>query len=414
MKKEKLINFILLLLLVFISIYLISCESNANEPEDNNVRTLSKTEEQIVSSSSNFGFNLFKEISKTETGKNIIISPLSISTAFGMALNGAENLTFEQMRDVLGLINMSRTDINNSYKSLNDLLTSIDNNVEFTSANSIWYRNEFEVKTDFLNVNRDFFNAEVTEADFDSPATVNMINDWVKDATNNKIDKIIDNIDPDMVMYLINAIYFKGTWHYQFDETKTIDDYFKVSDNKNVPVKMMVQKNKFRYYSNTDLKAIELPYGNDSYEMIVLLPNGNTGINDLIENLTSESFSQIKSNFTEQELTLMLPKFKLEYESKLNDYLISLGMNEAFDPYNADFSGINEVDQIFISEVKHKTFIEVNEEGTEAAAVTSIGFELTSIGDDIVFRVDRPFLFFIYEKNTNTILFSGKIMDPSL
>ncbi|MEW6194948.1 MAG: serpin family protein [Bacteroidota bacterium] len=413
MKKERLINIVIISLIVFISLYLISCETSTNNPQDNHVRALSKTEEQIVASSSNFGFNLFKEISNTETDQNIIISPLSISTAFGMALNGAENLTYEQMRDVLGLINMSRDDINSSYKSVNNLLTGIDIKVEFTSANSIWYRTGFQVENSFLNVNRDFFNAEVTEADFDSPATVNLINNWVKEATNEKIDKIIENIDRDLVMYLINAIYFKGTWQYQFDKDLTRDDQFNLISGGTVPIKMMVQKNKFRYYGNSELQAIEMPYGNDAYEMIVVLPNQENNIDDLIQNFDADKFDLMKSNFTEHELTLYFPRFKLEYESKLNDYLIALGMADAFSPTNADFRRITTVEQIYISEVKHKTFIEVNEEGTEAAAVTSIGFSRTSIGDETELRVDRPFLFFIYEKNTNTILFVGKIINPS-
>ncbi len=413
MKKEKLINIVIISLIVFISLYLISCETGASNLQENHVRALSKTEEQIVTSSSNFGLNLFKEISKTETDQNIIISPLSISTAFGMALNGAENLTYEQMRDVLGLINMNRDDINGSYKSLNNLLTGIDNKVVFTSANSIWYRTGFQVESNFLNVNREFFDAEVTDADFSDPATVNFINNWVKDATNDKIEKIIEYIDRDVVMYLINAIYFKGTWQYQFDKNLTRDDQFNIIGGGTVPIKMMVQKNKFSFYSNAEFKSIELPYGNDAYEMIVVLPNQGTNIDNLIQNFDADKFAQMKSNFTEQELTLMFPRFKLEYESKLNDYLIALGMTDAFDPGNADFSKITTADQIYISEVKHKTFVEVNEEGTEAAAVTSIGFSRTSIGDDTEFRVDKPFLFFIYEKNTNTILFAGKIINPS-
>lgn len=413
MKKDKLINIVILSLLAFISLYLISCETSTGEPQDNQVRTLSKTEEQIVSSSSAFGFELFKEISKTETDRNVIISPLSISTAFGMALNGAENLTYEQMRDVLGLINMSRDDINSSYKTLNELLTGIDNKVEFTSANSIWYRTGFQIENSFLNVNRDFFNAEVTEADFDNPATVNLINNWVKEATNEKIDKIIENIDRDLVMYLINAIYFKGTWQYQFDKDLTHDDLFYIKSGISIPIKMMQQKNKFRFYSNTGFKAVELPYGNDSYGMIIVLPNQETGIDSFIQSFDADKFDLMKSNFTEHELTLYFPRFKLEYESKLNDYLIALGMADAFSPAKADFRRITTVEQIYINEVKHKTFVEVNEEGTEAAAVTSIGIGLTSIGEEVTFRVDQPFLFFIYEKHTGTILFSGKIIDPS-
>lgn len=411
MQKGKSLFVILLIAVMFIALTLTSCESSANEPQEKKIRGLSKTEEQVVSSSVQFGIDLLKELIDEKGKENVIISPLSVSTAFGMALNGADNETYNQMQSVLGLSDMTLNEINDSYLSVNDLLTGVDNKVKFSSANSIWYRNGFAVENNFIEVNKKYFDAEVTEANFDDPSAVNRINDWVKEATNSKIDKIIEQIDPQKVMYLINAIYFKGIWKYQFDASKTQDDTFN-SGTSTRSIKMMNQKNKFRYMINSELQAVELPYGNDLFEMMVLLPNQGEEINNFIRNFSVEKFNNIRANFSETELTLSLPRFKVADESTLNTPLKNLGMTDAFNENFADFSKITKADQIFISEVKHKTFVEVNEEGTEAAAVTSIGFERTSVGDEIFLRVDRPFLFVIYEKNTNTILFLGKVVKP--
>lgn len=411
MKKSKSLFVILLIAVMFIALTLTSCESSANEPQEKKIRELSKTEEQVVSSSVQFGIDLLKELVKEKGKENVIISPLSVSTAFGMALNGAENETYNQMQSVLGLSAISLNEINESYLSVNDMLTGVDNKVKFSSANSIWYRNGFAVENNFIEVNKKYFDAEVTEANFDDPSTVNRINDWVKEATNSKIDKIIEQIDGDKVMYLINAIYFKGIWKYQFEASNTLDDTFN-SGSGTLPVKMMNQKNKFRYMINSELQAVELPYGNDLFEMMILLPNQGEEINNFIQNFSVEKFNNIKANFSETELTLSLPRFKVADESTLNTPLKNLGMIDAFSENIADFSKITKADQIFISEVKHKTFVEVNEEGTEAAAVTSIGISTTSVRDEIFLRVDRQFLFVIYEKNTNTILFLGKVVKP--
>jgi len=414
MRKNFPITFYSLLsvMLFLLLITLTQCTQATTEPERlRNNKTLSKTEEKIVSSSGQFGFNLFKEISKTEKDKNVIISPLSVSTAFGMALNGANGETYDQMKYVLGLESLLQNDINKSYQSLDGFLKGIDNKVAFNSANSIWYSDIFSVEKIFLDVNMKYFNAEVTEADFSNPATLNEINDWVNRTTNYKIDKIIEEIDAGVVMYLINAIYFKGTWKYRFDKNSTHDDFFHVTANQTVPCKMMTQKNNFPYFGNTNYEAVKLPYGNGSYNMMILLPRDIDDVENLVEEFSIEELNHIKNNLQARELTLSLPKFKLEYERTMNDDLINLGMNNAFIPGKADFTKITKGGGIYISEVKHKTFIEVNEEGTEAAAVTSIEIELTSTGNYL--RIDRPFLFIIYEEDTNTILFIGKIVNPS-
>lgn len=404
-KKNFSTVFLILLLTAFVR-----CEITESDFKSIHIRPLSKTEKELVNSFTHFGFNLIKEISKSEFNNNIIISPLSVSTVLGMALNGAENETYEQMKAILGFSDIEFDDINKSYKSLDSLLKNIDENVIFNSANSIWYHNEFSVEQNFIEINKKYFNAKVNKIDFSNPLAKDIINNWVKEATNSKISKIIDAINSEIIMYLINAIYFKGAWQNQFDKNSTIDDMFYIDENNSVNCQMMIQKNHFNFYKDENLEAIELPYGDSAFNMMIILPSLNKKADDVISEMSTDTFDFIKNKFVKKEITIMIPKFKLEYTKKLNDALINLGMRDAFMPEKANFSKISKSKNLFISEVIHKTFIEVNEEGTEAAAVTPIGIGVTSVGN--YFKVNRPFLFIIYEKNTNTILFIGKVINP--
>ncbi|MDH7603767.1 MAG: serpin family protein [Melioribacter sp.] len=401
---SKVISFLLLLSFV-------KCEITYSDFQYIHIRPLSKTEKDIVNSSTQFGFNLIKEISKNEINKNIIISPLSVSTALGMVLNGASDETYDQMKTALGFSDFKFDDINKSYQSLDSLLKYIDENVIFNSANSIWHHNEFSVEQNFIEINKKYFNAEVNKIDFSNPVAKDIINNWVKEATNSKIPQIIDKINPEIVMFLINTIYFKGNWQYRFDKNSTREDIFYIDENNTVTCQMMSQKNQFNFYHDENIEAVELPYGNSSFNMMIILPSLNKKVDDVISMMNTDNFDFIKNKFVKKEITIMLPKFKLEYTKTLNDALMNLGMKDAFMPERANFSKISRLKNLFISEVIHKTFIEVNEEGTEAAAVTSIGVGVTSIGN--YFKVDRPFLFLIYEKNTNTILFIGKVINPA-
>lgn len=406
-----------LLILALITMMLLALPacSSVVEPEssqDQPFRSLTTTEEEIASSAGHFGFDLLKEIGNVEKDKNIFISPFSVSMAFGMALNGANGETYNQIKNVLGLVGSNQEELNASYRSLLDLLVGLDKKTEFNIANSIWYREGFTVEKDFLDVNTKYFDALVSEADFGNPDVINKINDWVKQSTNSKIEKILDRIDPAVVMYVMNAIYFKGMWKYQFEKSNTTDDIFYTS-NGTAACKMMKQKNNFDFYSGGTYKAVDLAYGNGSYRMMMILPDNQMAIADYTQNFSESDFLDVIKNKAEKELTLMMPRFKLEYEITLNDVLQAMGMTDAFNPGKADFTKINKGGDIFISNVKHKTFVDVNEEGTEAAAVTSIEFSRTSVDPDGIIKFDRPFMFIIYEKNSNTILFMGKIINPS-
>ncbi|MBA7584325.1 hypothetical protein ES708_26278 [subsurface metagenome] len=350
-----------------------------------------------------------------EVEKNVMISPLSISLALAMTYNGADGDTKEAMEKTLELSGFTIDEINENYKILIDALSSVDPKVLMSIANSIWHEQNFGVEQDFINVNQNYFYAEVSPLDFNDPDAVTTINNWVADKTNDKITEIIDNIPAEAVMYLINAIYFKGIWKYEFDESDTKEKPFYLSDGTTKDVPMMIQEASFNYLSNDILQAVEMPYGAGNYSMIILLPQYNKTPDDIIDQLSNENWNMWLSEFYEAEkVQIHLPKFKFEYKNLLNDELINMDMGIAFDPDYADFSKINPDWQLYISRVIHKSFIEVNEEGTEAAAVTAVEISFTSIGEEtfIPFYVNQPFIFAIKEKYTNAIIFMGKVMEP--
>lgn len=378
-------------------------------------RELVAAEVQLIESDNKFGFKLFNEIIKAEKDKNVFISPLSISLALGMTYNGASADTEKAMRETLELGNLTNQEINESYQSLIELLIGLDPKVRFQIANSIWYREGFPFEDDFINLNKMYFNAKVRGLNFDDPNAPSIINQWVNENTNGKIKEIVGETARETVMFLINAIYFKGAWTYKFDEKLTKDDLFTLPDGSKKSCKMMTQEGNFKYFENQDFQAIDLPYGDGKFSMIILLPSLQKNIDSLIAEFNQENWSKWINSFSEHKLTLELPKFTLEYEITLNDILKAQGMRIAFEPYNADFTRMYKEEEIsenlYISKVKHKTFVEVNEEGTEAAAVTSVEIGITSLG--LFMRVDRPFIFAIREKHSQTILFIGKIINPT-
>jgi len=398
---KKIITLIIPLLL------LVACDKN---PE---VFPVSLKQQEVINSGNVFGFDLFRKINETEiAAKNLFISPLSISMALGMTLNGANANTLDEMKAAMYFSSLTNDEINKTYRYLLDNLISLDPKVVMEIANSIWYRNTFNVLPDFLTTNQTYFDAEVSPLDFDDPASKDVINKWVSDNTNSKIKTIIDEITPEMVMYLINAVYFKGQWKYQFDKSDTYEAEFEKSDGSKKSVSMMKLESDINFLSNELFRAVELPYGKGNYSMIVMVPKDNYDVNDIIEELNEDNWNSWMDAMAESEdAKIHLPKFKFEYEIKLNDALQALGMSDAFQPGIADFTRINSDGGLYISEVKHKTFVEVNEEGTEAAAVTSVGIGYTSMPDNYLIA-NKPFLFVIKEKNTKAVIFIGKIMEP--
>lgn len=401
------------ILIVILSVtFLLSasqCTKSPNEPA--NIRELTSLEKTIIDSDNSFGLKLFQEIVKTQKDSNIFISPLSVSMALGMTLNGASGTTREAMINTLELPGLSDQQINESYQSLIELLEGLDPKVKFQIANSIWYRNDMTFEQSFIDGNKRYFDALVSALDFADPNAKNIINAWVDENTNGKIKEIVERINRDNVMFLINAIYFKGIWKYQFEEKNTSDGLFTLPDNSQVPCKMMAQAGEFQYFANDRFQAIDLPYGNDLFSMVVILPGSSVNLDELILELDQNSWDQWLGLFQKEKGTIFLPRFKLEYEIKMNDVLKALGMGVAF-LGGADFTRMYKPGGLFISEVNHKTFVEVNEEGTEVAAVTSVVIGRTSTSG-FVMRVDRPFIFAIREHHSGTILFVGKIVNPS-
>jgi serpin B len=377
---------------------------------------IGSVDNSVVTANTKFGFNLFNEIRKTEQDKNIFISPFSVSIALAMTLNGASGETEQAMTDTLQLQGLDSESINTGYAGLRQILLTSDPKVTLTIANSLWARQEFSFKPDFLQRNTQFFGAEISTLDFNDPSASKTINQWVDTNTNGKIQKIVgDQIDPITVLFLINAIYFKGTWQKEFDPSKTREGPFHLANGDEKQVPMMRQQRWYPYYREENFQAISLAYGDGQMSMYIFLPDRESDLNIFLENLNAESWENWMSQFHEQDVSLVMPKFKLEYGKTLNDPLKALGMGVAFDPELADFSRMASLEfgNLYIEKVVHKTFVEVNEEGTEAAAATSVEVGVKSVPPPpISFSVDRPFFFAIRDNETKTVLFMGIVVEP--
>jgi serpin B len=389
-----------------------SCE-DTNKPDPVHI-DLNPKSQKLIDADNAFGFELLQKIvDSEEDSKNIMISPLSVSLALAMTYNGSDGTTKEAMEETLHLTGLSVDDINESYKNLVEAMVNLDPKVKLEIANSIWYRRDFDVEQEFLDVNQAYFDAEVSALDFGLPESLTTINNWVAENTNDKIKKILNQIDPLDVMFLINAIYFNGLWTYQFDPDMTDDGPFYMIDGSGEEVPFMKMEADVMYHYNDLFEAIELPYGKGDYSMIVVLPAEGKTTKQVIAQLNPENWeSWLGQFYLRQGLEIHLPKFRFEYEKGLKEVLSMLGMSVAFSPVEADFSKINSLHRLFISRVKHKTFIEVDEEGTEAAAVTAVAITLTSIQPPNIFQANRPFVFIIKENTSNAILFAGRVALP--
>jgi serine protease inhibitor len=408
--KSKDIYFVMFLFLLSI----FGCD--VTEPTEP-LRELSSAETKIVEADNSFGLKLFKEINAEMADSNVFISPLSISMALGMTYNGAAGSTEEAMRTTLELGGLSRKEINQSYKSLMELLEGIDSDVEFNIANSIWYRDDWTFEQDFFERCRDYFDARVSSLDFSqNEAAKDTMNNWVYKNTSGKIEEIIDYVDPVYdVMFLINAIYFNGAWTYQFNKENTKDTLFYLPGGSTKECKMMEVRSRFKYFEDSLLQAIDIPYGNGNYSMTVILPQEDQDIDLVIEELTKEKWDEWMNSFSEDTVNLFFPRLKLEYktDSVLKEILKDMGMEIAFDTFDADFTGMYEPGGIWIGRIIHKTFLGVDEEGTEAAAATVVAMTYSTGGGSYpTIKMDRPFLFAIRENHSGTILFIGKIVDP--
>ena len=379
-------------------------------------RELSVAETNLVNANNRFAFRLFREVNTQEgNAGNVFISPLSVGMALGMTYNGAAGTTRDAMRQTLGFEGMTVQEINEAYRNLIALLRDLDPRVEFLLANSIWYRDSVPIVPAFLETNQQYFDAEVTGLDFADPASVDVINGWVKTQTNGKIEGIVDApIDPLTFMFLIDAIYFKGDWTYQFDKSRTKDADFQLAGGAQVSVPMMSSDGEMpiRLHWDPDYTVLDLRYGGQAYSMTIVVPQNPDTLDALARDVTAAQWDAWVARLDSTALRVSIPKFTLEYEIGLKDVLTALGMGIAFTPGSADFTNMISSGGAYIEKVKHKTFVDVNEEGTEAAAVTSVEMGFTS-AQPLIVRVDRPFIFAIRENYSGTILFIGKVVNPA-
>jgi len=408
---------VILVSYVFQSYYSENVRDSAYAASDQKASSVDGT---LVSANTGFAFSLFRELVAEDSGKNVFISPLSISMALAMTYNGAEGTTKDAMSDALNFGSMSLEDLNQGFSNLMESLKNVDQAVALLVGNSVWMRKEFEplVYQNFLNRVSSSYNGETFTRDFANPQTVNEINGWIDKATKGKIEDMISQIDPDLVMFLINAIYFKGSWVTRFDPAQTKPQDFFPTPGNTTEVNMMHTSGDFRYYSDETCQVARLPYGRDKVAMYIFLPNEGVSLDSFIANLNQAVHDEYLSRLESvSNLIVQLPKFKVEYGVKrLNSVLVKLGMGIAFNPDAANFGGIasTAVGNLYISFVDHKAVVEVNEEGTEAAAGTSVGMGFTAISNEppsII--VNRPFYFEIRDDRSGSILFMGIILCPT-
>ncbi len=371
---------------------------------------------EISLSHNEFGFDIFHKLINAENNtQNIFISPSSIALALSMVYNGADNKTKDAMSQTLHFSNIDLEKVNKSGSELIKHLTSLNPDIEVSIANSIWTRKEITFNSQFLETNKKYYEAQVQAIDFSSLDAANIINSWVNTNTRGKISNIVSPpIDQDVVMYLINAIYFKGTWTYEFDTKLTQEKPFTLPDLTKVNHPSMTQERKdYLYLENDDFQGIYLPYGKEkNMGMYIFLPK--LKMSQFKDQLSIENWNNWVNNFKEKEGTLILPKFKIEYDKELTETLSSLGMGVAFSD-NADFSKMRSENDIKISKVKHKTYINLDEKGTEAAAVTSVEMVFTSLPnekDTFYMEVNKPFFFAITDRESKEILFMGVTNNP--
>jgi serine protease inhibitor len=374
-----------------------------------------KPDTKIVAANNKFGFKLFSEILKENSSENnIFVSPSSVGIALAMTYNGASGSTQKAMAKTLELQGINLEEINSGYAALKKILENSDGKVQLTIANSLWANKDARFQTDFLQKTEEFYNAKVTSLNFEDGTTPNVINNWVKENTGGKINKIVEKIEPNQVLFLINAIYFKGKWSNEFDKSQTaIAPFYINNSGKQKQHPMMSQTGNYRYYETEQFQAVSLPYGEDGkISFYIFLPKKNSNLKTFYQSLNAENWEKWMGQFSKQEGNIRLPRFKTDYDITLNQALKALGMAEAFSN-KADFSSMGQ--NFAISQVKHKTFVEVNEEGTEAAAATSVGMVATSYrpsSEPFRMIVDRPFFSAIRDNQTGSILFMGSIVDP--
>ena len=396
-----------------------SCDWGGSEDEivTPNLRALHAHEQEMVFASSRFALDLFQQLQQKDD-PNQFFSTYSIHQALSMAMNGNEGDVLEEFIRMLRFEGMDLEEANDAAASLTEFLLELDPKVRLSIANAIWYKQEFEVNPTFEETVRNSYKAEVAGLDMANPQSVDVINNWIETNTEGLIKDMLDSISPFAAMYLVNAIYFKADWKYQFKAANTEKAPFHVTPEQEVEVDMMRMDEAvgLRYYSSGELEYLEIPYSTGYYTMGVIT---GSDLNVKSENFTFEDLELWKDQAREANFILEMPKFKMRYKMEnMREDLKALGLEKPFiaSPNNFTKLFTNPTEPMFISRVIHDALIEVDEKGSEAAAATIVEVEFTSVGPNQprVFRLDRPFVFFIQESHSGAILFMGKLGNPAL
>ena len=376
----------------------------------------------LVRANTLFGFSLLTELRNTDPHgrENLLISPFSVSVALAMARNGAGGETESAMREALQLRGLDPQSLNANYVFLQRALQAPDSQVTLSIANSLWGAEDIEFDPGFLNRNNDFLDTEISTLDFTDPNNVSTINESVAANTDGGIPNIIPAIDPATVLCLISGIYFKGSWQEAFEASQTRDELFSLADGGKKQIPMMRRTDDYPYYAEAGFQAVSIPFGDGQMGMYIFLPNRDTDLDTFLEDLSVQSWERWMSSFVSREVSLVMPKFKLEYAAELRNALSLLGMGIAFDSERADLSRASVSPQrLYLSYISHTAVVEVNEEGTEAATGTFVFAD--AVAEETVpqasippipFIVDRPFFFLIRDNQTQTVLFMGVVVDP--
>jgi serine protease inhibitor len=378
---------------------------------DNEVRAVS-IPLAVSTGTTSFALDFWKQLQVTQpTEDNLFVSPLSLHMALGMLLNGAENQTAQEILKTLKMEGVTIEELNTAYYTLINELPKADSRVKLGLANSMWYRKGFAVESNFQDVLKKSFQAEVKGLEFNDTAK-DMINQWASDKTAGKIKKVIDEVKPEHVMFLLNALYFKGDWATQFDSKNTVDTPFKLHNGGEKQVKMMFTVADLKMASTSEYSAVQLPYANGQFNMTIIVPKEEHNVAEITSGFSQEKWNALQtSSLASRKVRIGLPRFSLDYSVKLNATLDKMGISKVFTDA-AELGKISKAANLKVDFVKQDAYLNIDEKGSEAAAVTSIGIVLTSLPSVSEVICDRPFLLIISEKTSNTILFMGRIMNP--
>ena len=400
---------------ILLLIFLVSCKAPEVPAKADDAGATPEGISAFVSSNNQFAFDIYSQLSKDD--KNVFVSPWSIVAALGMTYEGARGDTAKEIANVF---HFTQTDAERraSFAKIHNEFNERNDNYKLYTANALWAQEGYNFLDDYLNTVSKYYAGKTTNLDFRTKTEESRktINSWVEGQTNNKIKDLFPQgtLDPMTRLVLTNAIYFKGTWVKEFDKDKTTDAPFYKTPSQTVNVPMMQRTDdeaRFNYAETENLQVLEMPYKGEKLSMLVLLPKGD--ISSLESKLNAENLAQWRSMLNMQEVKVYMPKFTFETKYFLKDTLMAMGMPLAFTAGDADFSGMDGTNYLYIDTVIHQAFVEVNEEGTEAAAATGVGIKATAIMQENIFRADHPFIFIIQDRETGNILFMGRMSDPS-